>query len=357
MRWKDAAGQRKQKTFPSRGQADLWCAEITKQRAAGTLGALTPSKATLEDLAVEWLAHSDVAPSTLSTYRAVIEPHIMRRIGSMPIARINRSFVMAWQADLKRDGISPDRRGRALMYLRMLLDHAVLTDQIAVNPTAGIKKPKVAAPEVRQALSPKQVEQIAANMDRAEDVMLLRLLAYAGLRPGEIGHLRWEHVQQRTLIVRAPKTNRVDVIDLLEPLAKNLAEFRLLSGSPDMKAPIVHGPWAKYDLDNWRKRIFNAAASGAGWGKTSTRTRPDGRTVTDHSASITPYNLRHSYASLLIAAGRPVTYVAQQMRHSVEMTMRTYAHLIADIDPSETIDPAQLIREAQGAFRGNRAVL
>lgn len=52
-----------------------------------------------------------------------------------------------------------------------------------------------------------------------------------------------------------------------------------------------------------------------------------------------------------------MTYVAQQMRHSVEQTMRTYSHLIADLDPSETIDPAALIREAQGASKGNRAIL
>lgn len=65
-----------------------------------------------------------------------------------------------------------------------------------------------------------------------------------------------------------------------------------------------------------------------------------------------PYTLRHSFASLLVHAGYPLTYVAQQMRHGLELTLRTYAHVIEDFDPAQTIDPATEIAGAQNGHRG-----
>ena len=61
----------------------------------------------------------------------------------------------------------------------------------------------------------------------------------------------------------------------------------------------------------------------------------------------TPYVLRHSYASLLIHAGRPVTEVAQELGHGPEMTMRVYAHVFREA-PERGLEPAELIRLARG---------
>lgn len=309
---------------------------------------------TVEDLAVLWLRQVDVAPSTLTTYRSVIERHIMCQIGNVRLAQLRQATVHEWMSNLRSQGVGPDPRGRSLMYLRMLMRHGIAIGEIQHDPTLGVKKPTVPAAVPKIALSPKQVESIAAHMSRPEDVMMLRLMAYAGLRPGELAQLRWEHVQKRSLIVRAPKTNRVDAVQMIEPLAANLRDFRMLAGRPASAQPIFPGRWTKSDHDNWRKRIFSGAAVAAGWGEETSRQRPTGRSETHYRATVTPYIMRHSFASLLIHAGYPLTYVAQQMRHSIEMTMKRYAHVIADLDPRELIDPAAQISQAQGERKGNR---
>ena len=42
------------------------------------------------------------------------------------------------------------------------------------------------------------------------------------------------------------------------------------------------------------------------------------------------HQLRHTFVSILIAQGRPVPYVANQIGDSVETTLRTYAHLFGE---------------------------
>jgi integrase len=51
-----------------------------------------------------------------------------------------------------------------------------------------------------------------------------------------------------------------------------------------------------------------------------------------------PYDLRHSFASLLLAEGRQPLYVARQLGHSVSVLLSTYAHLIDEYEACERID-------------------
>jgi integrase len=51
-----------------------------------------------------------------------------------------------------------------------------------------------------------------------------------------------------------------------------------------------------------------------------------------------PYDLRHSFASLLLAEGRQPLYVARQLGHSVSVLLSTYAHLIDEYQDRQSID-------------------
>lgn len=60
----------------------------------------------------------------------------------------------------------------------------------------------------------------------------------------------------------------------------------------------------------------------------------------------TPYSLRHSFASLLLAGGRQPGYVASQLGHSTAILCDHYEHLIKELGP-DVIDPEQAIRKAR----------
>lgn len=63
-----------------------------------------------------------------------------------------------------------------------------------------------------------------------------------------------------------------------------------------------------------------------------------------------PYDLRHSFASLLLAEGKSVHYVARQLGHSPALTLSTYGHLFAEYEDAERIDAEQEIVTARGAL-------
>lgn len=64
------------------------------------------------------------------------------------------------------------------------------------------------------------------------------------------------------------------------------------------------------DLDNWRRRVWGPACEAAG-------------------VHATPYEGRHTYASLLIHEGRSLPYVTAALGHSSAVTtLSHYAHLL-----------------------------
>jgi integrase len=69
-------------------------------------------------------------------------------------------------------------------------------------------------------MAPVTVERMrAAASDR--EAAILSVLAYAGLRPGELRVLRWRVGRTRTLLATAAKTRSRRTVRLLAPLAED----------------------------------------------------------------------------------------------------------------------------------------
>ena len=60
-----------------------------------------------------------------------------------------------------------------------------------------------------------------------------------------------------------------------------------------------------------------------------------------------PYDLRHSFASLLLHEGRSVIYVARQLGHDARLTLSTYGHVIDELDDVPRIDAEAAIADAR----------
>ncbi len=102
---------------------------------------------------------------------------------------------------------------------------------------------------------------------------------------------------------------------LLAPLAHDIREYRLAAGRPASSTLLLTNesgePWDKTAWDVWRADRWTPACLSAGL-----------------TLAPRPYDLRHSFASLLLAEGRQPLYVARQLGHSVAVLLSTYAHLI-----------------------------
>lgn len=121
-------------------------------------------------------------------------------------------------------------------------------------------------------------------------------------------------------------------------LRSDLLEWQLANGRPARLAlvfPAASGQvWSEHDYRNWRRRTFRSAAAAAGL------------------PGIRPYDLRHSFASLLLAAGQSVIDVADQLGHAPTLTLDTYGHVMRELEgvrqsPDEAIGAARQLPTAQ----------
>jgi integrase len=181
---------------------------------------------------------------------------------------------------------------------------------------------------------------------RQRDALIVSLLAYAGLRPGELRALRFGDPRENTMLVqraadpdgsiKATKNQHRRSVRLLSPLAQDLREHRLAAGRPaDATLLLVDEdgkPWHKSAWDVWRADRWAPACRAAG-------VDPVPR----------PYDLRHSFASLLLAEGRQPLYVARQLGHSLAVLLSSYAHLIDEFEDAERVDPELEIAKARKA--------
>jgi integrase len=140
--------------------------------------------------------------------------------------------------------------------------------------------------------------------------------------------LEWDHVRAKTLLIEqknvdgriltGQKTRRPPrTVDLLAAVRQDLAEYRLASGHPREGLVFPRSdrqPWREHDWRNWRRRVYQPAARALG------------------VESPRPYDLRHSFASLRIHEGKlSIVELAEQMGHSTQTLLSTYAHVIAEL--------------------------
>lgn len=60
-----------------------------------------------------------------------------------------------------------------------------------------------------------------------------------------------------------------------------------------------------------------------------------------------PYDLRHSFVSLLIVEGASIVEIARQAGHSPAVALNVYAHVIEELEGGERRSAETVIREAR----------
>ena len=192
--------------------------------------------------------------------------------------------------------------------------------------------------------APGSVERLRRHFLDHGDLLsatIVVVLAYTGLRPGELLALELRHIRDETLLVeqavakgrrKGQKTGRVyRTVDLLEALRDDLAVWIATQGLTTPRSRLFGDTWWTTDTwNNWRNRRFYPALATAGVDRTI------------------PHGLRHSFASLLIRDGRyTIVEIAEQLGHAPSETLKTYAHVIAEYRRRPSVPADELIAAAR----------
>lgn len=340
----DRPGKQKSKSFERKKDADKFDSSVKVKLATGEpIDERSDRLMTVRELIAEWRkleAAPRLAASTLSHYDSLIK-HLNSHIGDTAIRSLDAAKVLALRADLEADKVPDYTRARALKLLRQILNFGVLAGRLNGNP-ADVLRARGALPNQQRTtdvhvLSVKQLEVVRASLlaRRTEhakrDAVYFSVLAYAGLRPAEAQALAAKHVDVKVKTIRVERQNRKGdptgpvktarakrtVKSLPGPLVADLKTWVKDLGPEDLLFPGVAGrAWTTTETANWARRAWASTA-------------PEGTT---------PYDARHSCASLLLRSGLGVAATAQQMGHSVEMLTRTYAHVLEAYEGSDPLD-------------------
>jgi integrase len=325
-RYVDTGGKEHTRRFKYKADAKDWLKQIT--RGGVDIAPPVTGEWTVAQQFSQWIRKADIAQTTRATRQHTWRAHVSDKWGDLQLTKVSPPEVKAWVADLVDAGTGVPTIENALGVLRMVLKDAVDDGRLIRNPCEGINAPK-RQHNSRAYLTHQQVEQLATAA-REVDGLVIRLLAYTGLRWGEMAALTVGSVdmlRRRLQITEAvaeadgrlewksPKDHERRSVPFPAFLADELGGQMLGKGRDDLVFMASKG--GPLRVSHWRPRVFNPA-----------------RDSLEDFPKVTPNDLRHTAASLAVSAGGNVLALARMLGHEdPSLTLRTYADLFdSDLD-------------------------
>src|SRR4051794_27940503 len=107
VRWRDPAGRQRKRSFGKKSDADRFRTSIESSIHSGAYVDPAAGRLTVAEYATTWLDRQvQLKPSTRARYGEIVRVHILPTFGTVPLARLERSAVMAWVAGLSASGLA-----------------------------------------------------------------------------------------------------------------------------------------------------------------------------------------------------------------------------------------------------------
>lgn len=314
-------------------------AALAKARADAAGGlVLDTGKVTVAEYLNRWLdgplRTKGLKATTEESYRRQVRVHIAPAIGGVKLSRLTPELLQDLYDAKIAAGLKPATVRLIHAVLYNALEHAHRRRHVAENAAARTTPPVPRQGEMRP-LNAQQVRTLLQRARETEDRLeaLLVLAATAGLRIGELMALRWDDLDGDTLRVArtlsraksgprytTPKNGHGRSVVLTDRAIEALKRHRVCQNAERLKAG---ASWTNEDL------IF-CNPTGA----------PLNRNKVDEAhlqpllkqaalPRITPHDLRHTCATLLLSRGVHPKFVQELLGHSsVAMTIDRYSHWI-----------------------------
>jgi integrase len=310
----------------ARAERDAWAVQVSVGGVPATAG-----RETVEEVALAWLAYlerlvalGELRQRTLDSYRTGVMLHLLPQYGRRRIRSVTAEELVEWHRRQRAAGAAAWSIRARWMSLRGVFGYAARHGIISVSPADKLlPRERPGAGEARQRfLSRNEMDSLLEHAGSAH--VLFALALFTGMRAMEVLALTWGDIDFSEGVIRvrfqlSRRGRRVELktraakrdIVLMEALAKLLRRRRLsqsFSTDPDFifQCSAPRRPMSYRGL----LRQFHRTRAAAGL------------------ADVTFHALRHTFASILIAQGHDVQFVARQLGHTkTSTTWDTYVHL------------------------------
>lgn len=342
-RYRDDDGREHARHFELKRDAQDWLDEVATSRRTGTWVDPRTATTTLRRFYAEWAPRQVWAPSTRRAMDLALDGCTF---ADVPFGKLRRSHAEAWVKTMDTT-LAPTTIRTRFKNVQSALRAAVRDRELATDPCDGVTLPRRRRAE--HAMRIPSPEYVGAAVRAAEPwfATFIALCAFAGLRSGEAaavqaGDIAWT---ARKLHVRRQAQWSTGKVSLVPP---------------------KHGSERTVDLPNelvtmLSRHVGEVGVRGnEGWLFGSTQWTPPGAHVMLHHWNrLTDrlglerhrvHDLRHFYASALIAAGCDVVTVQRAMGHAnAATTLGTYSHLWPSAEDRTRAAAAELMRTSLGA--------
>lgn len=343
---RDGNGPRRRKsygTFRTKAEAKAKEREVLSGRARGLdLGA---QSATVEQLVERYIENCEVRGVGLKTverYGEMLRLQIKPFIGSATLEKLRKANVAEFVTTLAKrgnsrsgEGLAPKTIKNTLSLLATSLEWAVEMGVILHNPASRVRSPKILKRPAK-AIDDTEAQKLLETAE-AEGSLWGRLFTISltvGARRGEVAALKWSDIDWNAstvticralsktvaagVLVKETKTGNIRTVKLSPMAVRALQAQRAAQAAEKLKgkyyqeqgwifASPLGGVLNPVSISNAFTRIAKVA------GISTTRL----------------HDLRHTFASWLIADGENIETVKDALGHSTSYTtLTTYAHAV-----------------------------
>jgi integrase len=310
-------------TFDTKTDANVWLTGVEAEIHKGTFRDPNAGKITVGEWADRWFesASPHLKRRTVTLYAGLLRLWIKPRMGAHSLSAVRPIHIKEWLLGLQKAGLSPSRIRTAYRVLSQVFASAVDNELIAATPCRGIKLPRLPQTEPH-VLSTTEVDQLLSHF-RAPHDLLVKLLAYAGLRIGEAFALRRKDVDLAEGLIwvdealaevagqvffDTPKSHQKRPLRLPAFLLRELRDHLAVRVNEDQDALLFVGATGKpLRYNSWRRTHWDKAVEQAGL------------------SDVTPQDLRATHASQ-VADRHGVMAAAKRLGHAnASVTTRHYA--------------------------------
>lgn len=338
--------------FPTRKAAADHLREVTSSIARGVY--VAPNKVTVEDHFKEWVDSLRKQPSTVASYRKNVRLHVIPALGQLRLEQLTGTRLTKHYKHLEESGRVDGKGGlsaRTVRYVHTIIHSALgaaVRDGLLLNNPADKADPPTAKEAESPEMHPWTAGELRAFLDqrkRVEDELLpaWSLLASTGMRRGEALALRWGDVdwtasrlsirravtliknkgEKQYLIIGKTKGGKPRVVDLDAQTLAMLKAHKVSQGSIALSLARDDA----YVLGNLQGTIRHPERFSRRFRSALKQARDElGK---DSLPEIRLHDLRHTHATLLLAAGVPVKVVSERLGHAnATITLGVYAHVM-----------------------------
>lgn len=323
-------GKKIRKQFATKAAAESWRDDARSAVRRRTLRA--PTTTTLREAADAWVegARSGLIrprsgepykPAAVRHYERGLRLRVLPEMGGRRLADIEREDLQRFVDQMVAAGSSASLIEATIIPIRAVYRHAMRSPSsgITINPTTGLELPAKRGRRERVA-PPDECAKLLAALP-ARDRALWATAMYAGLRRGELQALGVEDIDLSAGVIHvqhgwdqyagqiATKSRKGRKVPIAGALRAYLAEHLLALG--------------------WREGLAFGTTPADPFVMTSVMFRADKAWENAKLARITPHECRHTFASLMIAAGVNAKALSVYMGHAnIGITMDRYGHLM-----------------------------